>query len=201
MLTYELVNPTFILHKLISSLWRGHFTTAWELCDLAVFSRQSWDFRRHSIRTASLVCAIPLQVQSLTAVCVPLRRNGNGTGRESMRVMDRVMATGKEPGIFLLKQICRRQAAKNKFENHQRVGEGVCEDIGRIFVCLDLPKISVFSTRTIQKNLTLTPHLVFWIWESFHSLTNFFFFMVIVNIRYTNIYILYVTVWLMCEYS
>jgi len=28
-------------------------------------------------------------------VCVPLRRNGNGTGRESMRVMDRVMGTGQ----------------------------------------------------------------------------------------------------------
>jgi len=34
-------------------------------------------------------------------VCVPLRRNGKGTGRESKRDLYRVMGTGREPGIFL----------------------------------------------------------------------------------------------------
>ena len=34
------------------------------------------------------------------AMCVPLWRNGNGMGMEFMRVVDRVMGTGREPGIW-----------------------------------------------------------------------------------------------------
>jgi len=52
-----------------------------------------------------------------TAVCVPLRRNGNGTGKESMRIMDRVMGTGMELGIYLW----RKFAGVSRhffFENH-----------------------------------------------------------------------------------
>jgi len=39
--------------------------------------------------------------ENLAAMCVPLRRNANGTGVESKRVLARVIGTGTEPGIFL----------------------------------------------------------------------------------------------------
>ena len=47
-------------------------------------------------------------------MCVPLRKNGNGTGRESMRVMNRVMGTGREPGIFLTPAIFLRIASESE---------------------------------------------------------------------------------------
>jgi len=36
-----------------------------------------------------------------SGVCLPLRSYGKGTGRECMRVLDRIMEMGKEPAIFL----------------------------------------------------------------------------------------------------
>jgi len=68
------------------------------------------------------------------------------------------------------------------------------------FRCLNLPKRSVFSRQTNSNFLTLTLPLVFWNWELVHSLTKKCSWLWQSTLRYTNVYILYVTMWLMCEY-
>jgi len=69
-------------------------------------------------------------------------------------------------GIFPLKKICRRQPAVFFWES--LASRRRCLD--DFFGCFDLPKINVFSGQTIQNFKTLTPPLIFWNWESFHSL-------------------------------
>jgi len=95
-----------------------------------------------------------------TAMCVPLRKNGNETGRESMRVVDRGMGTGREVEILLWKKIWESLGSQ------RRCLRGFLTN----FRCSDLPKISTFKW-TIQNIMTLTPPTVFWYWQSFHSLT------------------------------
>jgi len=143
------------------------------------------------------------------AACVPLRRNGNGTGTESMRVMDWVMGTGREPGIFLGKDICQCQPANKNLRIASESDKVFARILNEFLRCLDLPRISVFSRWTIQNFITLTPPLVFWNWKSFHSLTKHVFFLVIVNIKvykrknfirdhvaYVWIFILYVYIYI-----
>jgi len=52
-------------------------------------------------KLASLLTLGPSSDDGALAMCILLRRNANGTGRESMRVVDRVMGTEMELGIFL----------------------------------------------------------------------------------------------------
>jgi len=77
------------------------------------------------------------------------------------------MGTGSEPGIFLLKKICRRQPANSFFRiasESEKVFERILDDFLR---CFDLPKISVFSGQTIQNFKSLTPPLYFEIKDNF----------------------------------
>jgi len=139
------------------------------------------------------------------AVCVPLRGNGNGTGSESMRVMDRVMPIIKiweheRNRESCYEKICWRQLAIFFLTIASESEKVFARILDEHFRCLDLPKICVFSRRTIQNFMTLTPPLVFWNWESFHSLTKKISWCWQSILRYTNVYILYLTMWLMREY-
>jgi len=70
---------------------------------------------------------------------------GNGKGTRNLPIKKNLPASG----------------GKKKLRIASESEKVFARILDELFVCLDLPKISVFSTRTIPKKLTLTPHLVF----------------------------------------
>jgi len=116
-------------------------------------------------------CLVETNAMTMTMsrMCVPWRRNGKGMERESTRVLDRVVGTEREPGIFLWKKLPTSYGIfflKIASES-EKVFARILDEF---FRCLGLPKINVFRW-TIENIMTLTPPPVFWYWHSFHSLT------------------------------
>ena len=120
-----------------------------------------------STRTNSMKCFInwiPLNTHVRSAVCVPLRRNGNRLVRNGKRIHEgykQSYGNGKGTGnIPFQKKLSA--SASNFFLRIASESEKVFARIlDEFFRCLDLPKINVFSRRTVQNFMTLTPPLVF----------------------------------------
>ena len=105
-----------------------------------------------SARGSAKRCMLPEVELFWTAVCVPLllRRNGNGTWRKLW-------------GLWT--ELWEREGSRESLSMKKIAGESekvFARILDESFKCSDLPKISVFSRRTIQNFKTLTPPLVFW---------------------------------------
>ena len=112
--------------------------------------------RRKTFRFPELLNGSSLNTVQCMSGVRSLKELWEGNGNSHSHNSDTVMGTGREPGIFPFKKICRRQL--RIASESEKVFARIFDDF---FRCFDLPKRSVFSGQTIQNFKTLTPPLIF----------------------------------------